>query len=90
MAPDTWATQAACRTWETGVWHGDDITAGLPRRRHEAWQVSICHTCPVESECLAWATGPDDPAKHLVAGGQTYSERSGRNVWRRGRREVAA
>jgi WhiB family redox-sensing transcriptional regulator len=36
---------------------------------------TLCRTCPVHDECLAWALSVPDPAVGMIAGGTTPAER---------------
>lgn len=57
----TWRDNAACRGLDPEIWFPWVDGASLVHSDHEEWARrsalarSICATCPVQSECLAWA-----------------------------------
>lgn len=75
--PGAWVTDAAC------AGHTDTMTmpsnsgryAGSANNRHIAYAKTLCATCPVRTDCLAWALTVPDPARDLIAGGLTPAER---------------
>lgn len=73
-----WVEQAVCRGLDANLFFpqdGDGNSAAQAK--------AICHTCPVESECLAFAL--DEMEKHGIWGGTNEKER---RAMRRGRRAV--
>lgn len=75
IAPLPWEDYAACRQVDVGdLWfpyHYDANSVELP--------VSICNTCPVRAQCLAWAMAQEGDAarafRHGIWGGTTPAER---------------
>jgi WhiB family redox-sensing transcriptional regulator len=67
----SWRDQAACRTVEPDLFF--PIGTSGPARGQLAEAKSVCHGCPVASECLAWAleTGQNSG----VWGGMSEDER---------------
>lgn len=66
-----WTARAACRD------HDPELFFPVGGGMHAQWQArqakDICHGCPVEAVCLAWAL--DTGQAHGVFGGTTEEER---------------
>jgi WhiB family redox-sensing transcriptional regulator len=73
---DLWsgADQSACRGMDTEIFFEADFVRGATKRAREAAAKSVCATCPVIAQCLAWALEVDEP--HGIWGGLTPAERS--------------
>lgn len=80
--PGEWAAQASCRSGKSDpdMWHS-------PVEKDRARAKAVCHECPVEDRCLAYATDVEDgkpPALRWgVWGGMDENERY--DYWRRAR-----
>src|SRR5262245_30646060 len=73
----TWTRRAACRGWSTSLWfpeRGENDNGRTAKR--------ICASCPVRSECLAWAQEFGDTAALGIWGGLSSQRR------RRARRDL--
>lgn len=67
-----WQLQAACRGMDTEIFFPPPRLRGGPRRQREEWAQSVCRTCPVINECLAYAMRTD---AYGIWGGTTRTER---------------
>jgi WhiB family redox-sensing transcriptional regulator len=74
--PGDWTEHAACRGEDMTV-PGGEKGVGQTReaRRTIERRKTICASCPVLDDCLAWATTQPDPARWLIAAGLTPDER---------------
>ena len=69
-----WREQAACLPLPGILFFGlDDNESALERRSREEQAKSICDTCGVRSECLAYALATKEP--YGIWGGLTELER---------------
>lgn len=94
-SPGSWADHAACR----GHLHVMVVSERNERLEHNVGYVgyearvanarALCHTCPVLTECEAWAMTEPDPARGLVAGGLTPQQRRQRRRGEIQRRQAA-
>lgn len=62
-----WMTRAACLDWPPELWFPVET-------RDTGSAVAICSTCPVRSECLAWAL--ENRIREGVWGGLTERQRA--------------
>jgi hypothetical protein len=96
--PGSWAQHAACIGDTAGMALPDARGGGYDRHglNQIAVAVTRCEGCPVLEECRAWSLSSPDPARGLIAGGYTPSQRQRiRNglpagTYHGGRRKVAS
>ena len=66
--PDDWRRRAACAEVDPALWHpniGHEEDAQTAR--------AICHTCPVEGDCLIFAL--DNDIRYGIWGGMSDTDR---------------
>lgn len=68
-----WQVAAACRGLDASMFFHPDNERGRSRRRREEEAKSICATCPVSRQCLAWALSVREP--YGIWGGLSATER---------------
>lgn len=78
LAPCGWQDQAACKGRTDANWFSEG--PGPSRAQHDA--MKICHTCPVELDCLRYAVANGE--KYGIWGGMTENQRQ--HLRRNGRR----
>lgn len=69
----SWQNRSACRDMDTELFFAGDVARGAPKRAYEAAAKTVCATCPVISQCLAWALSVNEP--HGIWGGLNPEER---------------
>lgn len=76
-----WAAQGACigstarmEMPTTRSLNGTRAPSHLARHKVEAAR-TLCNTCPVHTQCRAWACTTPDPVDGMIAGGLTPRER---------------
>lgn len=79
-----WQRRAACRAVDPGVFFHPDGERHPSRERRVARARQVCATCPVISECRAWAHGAREA--YGVWGGESEDER--RHMLARRRRQT--
>lgn len=68
-----WRHDAACRGADHDLFFHPDDERGPRRRQREAAAKTVCATCPVINECLAWALEVAEPFG--VWGGRSAEQR---------------
>jgi WhiB family redox-sensing transcriptional regulator len=81
IAPTGWQDQAACKGRTDLSWFSD--SPAMARAQKAA--IEVCHTCPVELDCLRYAVANGE--QHGIWGGLTEDQRI---HLRRDRRRYAA
>ncbi|MFN2490094.1 MAG: WhiB family transcriptional regulator [Actinomycetota bacterium] len=78
MTPQTeWRQQAACLAYPAVLFFGlDDSETPVERRTREDEAKTVCLTCGVKQECLAYALATREP--YGIWGGLTEIERRAR------------
>ncbi len=85
-----WQRHAACKGLSLELFFGPPESERYDqaaKERREARAKAICATCPVETQCLAYALG--QPEKYGIYGGLNEEERAAERR-RRTRRDTAA
>jgi WhiB family transcriptional regulator, redox-sensing transcriptional regulator len=69
QSPGDWSRRAACRGMDTDLFHKTG-----ERLRNQA--ISVCRTCPVKPDCLAWVLSlPQDQDKSGIYAGTDPAQR---------------
>ena len=75
-APSGWPERAACREEDPDLFYPPEGERGSNLALRELVAKRICATCPVQSECAAYALAVDE--RYGVWGGLTPAERQRR------------
>jgi WhiB family redox-sensing transcriptional regulator len=70
---EPWRHQAACNNRPTDYWFPEQSRTTTTITPANQLAITICHTCPVQQQCLTWAL--TKPETHGIWGGLTAEQR---------------